>query len=239
MSEEVSPVFQAGLAQLGLSPQVGEAFVRYRQELLEWNARFNLTAIKDPEEVMLKHFLDSLSLLQVYARPQNVRLLDIGTGPGFPGLPLKIARPDWHVTLIEATGKKTLFLQHMVDVLQLKNVEIIHGRAEEIAHKSAYRGAYDLVTARAVTALAGLLECSAPFCKVGGTILLPKKGDMTDEFTQGKRAASQLGLRLKADTPVTLPGLNDGRRLLHWEQQKPCPPQYPRAWAVLTKNPLG
>ncbi|GER91580.1 hypothetical protein KDW_57420 [Dictyobacter vulcani] len=175
MSEEVSPVFQAGLTQLGLSPQVGEAFLRYRQELLDWNARFNLTAIKDPEEVMIKHFLDSLSLLQVYERQQEIRLLDIGTGPGFPGLPLKLARPDWHVTLIEATGKKTTFLQHIVDVFELKNVEIIHGRAEDIAHKRAYRGAYDLVTARAVTALAGLLECCAPSVKLAAPSSYPKK----------------------------------------------------------------
>ncbi|GCE16334.1 16S rRNA (guanine(527)-N(7))-methyltransferase RsmG [Dictyobacter kobayashii] len=227
MSEESSAVFRAGLAQLGLSQQHEEAFLLYRRELLDWNTRFNLTAIKEPEEVLLKHFLDSLTLLQAYDKQKDIRLLDIGTGPGFPGLPLKIARPDWKVTLIEATGKKTIFLQHIVDLLQLKNVEIIHGRAEDIAHKRNYRGTFDLVTARAVSALAALLECSAPFCRIGGSIILPKKGEMGEEFLQGKRAASLLGTRLKADLPVTLVGLDDGRRLLHWEQYKACPHSIP------------
>lgn len=239
MSEDLLSVFRSGLEQLGLPQSLEEAFLLYQRELLDWNTRFNLTAIKDPGEVLIKHFLDSLSLLQVYASSEDIHLLDIGTGPGFPGLPLKIVRPDWKVTLIEATGKKTTFLQHIVDLLQLKDVEIIHGRAEDIAHKRGYRGTYDLVTARAVSSLAALLECSAPFCRVGGAIVLPKKGEMGDELTQGKRAARLLGVRLKNDIPVTVNGLDDGRRLLYWEQYKACPTQYPRSWAALTKNPLA
>ncbi|GHO82833.1 16S rRNA (guanine(527)-N(7))-methyltransferase RsmG [Dictyobacter formicarum] len=239
MSEDLLSVFQAGLEQLGLPQQLEEAFLLYRQELLDWNTRFNLTAIKDPGEVLIKHFLDSLSLLQAYDQQKDIRLLDIGTGPGFPGLPLKIVRPEWRVTLIEATGKKITFLQHIVDILQLKNVKIIHGRAEDIAHQRNYRGAFDLVTARAVSSLSALLECSAPFCRVGGAIVLPKKGEMGEELAQGKQAASLLGTRLTADVPVTLKGLDDGRRLLCWEQYKVCPLQYPRSWAVLTRNPLA
>src|SRR5690349_10474973 len=126
MSENVSTAFQAGLTLFGLQDREA-AFLHYREELLEWNSRFNLTAIKDPEEVLIKHFLDSLTLLEVIDQPNTpsmLRLLDIGTGPGFPGLPLKIAHPEWHVTLIEATGKKTTFLRHIVDVLHLQNVEI-------------------------------------------------------------------------------------------------------------------
>ncbi|GLV56162.1 ribosomal RNA small subunit methyltransferase G [Dictyobacter sp. S3.2.2.5] len=238
MSEDFLSVFQSGLEQLGLPQSLEEAFLLYRQELLDWNTRFNLTAIKDPGEVLIKHFLDSLSLLQIYDAQKEIHLLDIGTGPGFPGLPLKIARPEWKVTLIEATGKKTTFLQHMVDLLHVKDVEIIHGRAEDIAHKRGYRGNFDLVTARAVSSLSALLECSAPFCRVGGAIVLPKKGEMGDELVQGKRAARLLGVRLKSDIPVTLNGLDDGRRLLYWEQYKTCPTQYPRSWAALTKSPL-
>jgi 16S rRNA (guanine527-N7)-methyltransferase len=231
-------VFQEGLQRLGLSGELEAAFLRYRQELLEWNTRFNLTAIKDPEEVMTRHFLDSLSLLAVYPQDETT-LLDIGTGPGFPGLPLKMARPHWRVTLVEATNKKVTFLRHMVEVLELEHVEVIHGRAEELGQKPAYRSAFDLVTARAVAALPALLEYCAPYCRVGGAIILPKKGELLEEMVQGKRAAAQVGAVLEADTEVDLPGINDGRRLLTWRQQKRCPEQYPRSGAAMAKRPLG
>src|SRR6266581_7436313 len=126
-----NPTLQAfleGLNQLGLelTEQQLDQFLWYQQELLDWNTRINLTAITDPEEVLIKHFLDSLSLLLVYDKPQT-RLLDIGAGAGFPGLPLKIVRPEWQVTLLEATGKKVTFLQHMIEMLQLEGVVAIHG----------------------------------------------------------------------------------------------------------------
>jgi len=215
-----------------------EQFLRYRQELLDWNTRMNLTAITGPEEVLIKHFLDSLSVLKVYDNPRT-RLLDIGSGAGFPGLPLKIVRPQWQVVLVEATRKKVAFLQHMIETLQLKNVEVVHARAEDVGHKQEYRAAFDVVTARAVASLPALLEYTAPFCRVGGQIILLKKGALEDELAQGKRAASELGAILKADVAVTLPGLEDGRRLLVWEQQKLSPKQYPRSGAVMTKKPLG
>ncbi len=247
MYEDVSSQFLDGLYQLGLADrESGEhtddvlfsKFLRYQQELLEWNAKFNLTAITDPEEVQLKHFLDSLSLLQVYDR-QHAHLLDIGSGAGFPGIPLKIARPEWRVTLLEATGKKALFLRHMIDVLQLNEIDVVHGRAEEIAHEKKYRSSFDIVTARAVASLSSLLEYCAPYSHVKGLIVLPKKGDLTEELMQGERAATQLGTLLKADQPVKLPGLIDGRRLLVWEQIKPCPPQFPRSGSAMAKKPLG
>src|SRR5437667_1027723 len=174
----------------------------------------------------------------VYDVP-DVRLLDIGAGAGFPGLPLKIVRPQWHVVLLEATGKKVSFLQHVIEILQLEDVVAVHGRAEELAHKAEYRASFDVVTARAVASLPTLLEYSAPFCRVGGQIVLLKKGAMEDEITLGKRAAKEVGAVLKSDVAVTLPGLTDGRRLLVWEQQKLCPKQYPRGGATMAKNPLG
>jgi 16S rRNA (guanine527-N7)-methyltransferase len=240
MSANVSSAFVEGLQQLKIAPEetLVASFLRYREELLEWNARFNLTAIKDPTEILLKHFLDSLSLLTVYDQP-HARLLDIGSGAGFPGLPLKIIRPGWQVTLLEATGKKTQFLRHIVETLQLSQIEVVHTRAEELAHQQAYRGAFDVVTARAVSALPTLLEYTAPYCTIGGNIILPKKGDLAEEIVQGQRAASLLGVALKADVPITLPGLNDGRRLLVWEQRKLCPPQYPRNGSAIAKKPLG
>lgn len=212
-------------------------FLRLRQELLDWNTRVNLTAITDPVDVLLKHFLDSLTLLEV-GSAKRARVLDIGAGAGFPGLPLKLARPQWELVLLEATGKKVAFQRHIIEALGLQAIEAIHGRAEEIAHKPGYRGSFDLVTARAVASLPALLEYAAPFCRVGGRILLPKKGDLAAELEQGKRAASALGLLFKADQRVTLPGLDDGRRILVWEQVKLCPPQYPRSGSAMAKKPL-
>ena len=148
-------------------------------------------------------------------------------------------RPDWQVVLLEATAKKVTFLQHVIETLQLQEIVAVHGRAEEFAHKQEYRAAFDLVTARAVAPLPALLEYAAPFCRVGGQVILPKKGELTEELAQGERAARQLGSLLKADVAITLPGLIDGRRLLVWEQQKPCPTRFPRSSAAMAKRPLG
>ena len=240
MVEGLSNNFFAGLKHLclSLSDQQLAQFLRYQQELLDWNTRFNLTAITDPEDVQIKHFLDSLSLLAVYDEPQTY-LLDIGSGAGFPGLALKIVRPEWNITLLEATGKKVTFLRHMIEILQLEGIVAVQGRAEELAHQEAYRAKFDLVTARAVASLSALLEYSAPYCRVGGSIVLPKKGELVDELAHGKRAAVQVGATLKADVVVEVPGLADGRRLLVWRQPKACPEQYPRVGAVMVKKPLG
>jgi 16S rRNA (guanine527-N7)-methyltransferase len=240
---QISPTLQTfleGLHKLGLelTEHQSKQFLHYQQELLDWNTRMNLTAITDPDEILIRHFLDSLSLLIVYDRPR-ARLLDIGTGAGFPGLPLKIVRPQWHVLLLEATGKKINFMQHIIEILQLDNVVTVHGRAEELAHQAAYRASFDVVTARAVASLPVLLEYAAPFCRVEGQIVLPKKGDITEELAQGKRAALQVGAVLKDDVAVLLPGLEDGRRLLVWEQVRKCPGQFPRSGSMMAKKPLG
>src|SRR5260221_4110073 len=163
MGETLPGVFIEGLRLLGLrvTERQLDQFLRYQQELLDWNTRINLTAITDPEEVLLRHFLDSLSLL-VYDRAET-RLLDIGTGAGFPGLPLKIVRPQWQVVLLEATGQKVAFLQHIIEALQLKNVVALHGRAEELGHKAGYRASFDVVTSRALASLPTPLEYAAPF----------------------------------------------------------------------------
>ena len=225
-----------------LDPAIGEQqveqFLRYRQELIEWNGRFNLTAITDPTEILFKHFLDSLSLLTAFDRPQ-ARVLDIGAGAGFPGIPLKIVRPGWQVVLLEATGKKVTFLQHVIETLRLYDIEAVKGRAEELARQQSDRASFDLVTARAVASLPVLLEYAAPYCRVGGQIILPKKGDITEELAQGKLAARQLGAVLRDDKTVTLPELEDGRRLLVWEQVKKCPEMFPRSGSIMAKKPMG
>lgn len=253
MAEEALRGFVAGLRQVGsdiegasesdassfrLDAPIVAQFLRYRQELLDWNGRFNLTAITDPDDILVKHFLDSLSLLTV-CDPPVARVLDIGAGAGFPGIPLKIARSRWQVTLLEATGKKVTFLKHVIETLHLDGIEAIHGRAEELARHPDDRGGFDIVTARAVAALPVLLEYAAPYCRVGGQMIFPKKGALREELLEGKRAARQLGAVFKADVPVTLPGLDDGRRLLVWEQCASCPAQYPRGGSVMAKKPLG
>lgn len=221
-----------------ISEQQVEQFLLYRRELLEWNTRFNLTAITDPDEILVKHFLDSLSLLTVYSQ-ERAHVLDIGAGAGFPGLPLKIVRPQWRVVLLEATGKKVTFLRHMIETLHLRDVEAVQGRAEEVAHQQEYRAKFDLVTARAVASLPMLLEYAAPFCRVGGVSVFPKKGELADQLARGKRAAAQLGAAFQDDRAVTLPGLDDGRRLLVWKQVRPCPQPFPRSGSAMTKKPLG
>ncbi len=232
--------FEQGLRLLDLriSAQQLEQFMLYRRELLEWNSRFNLTAITDPGDILIKHFLDSLSLLTIYPQ-ERARALDIGAGAGFPGLPLKIMRPHWRVVLLEATGKKVVFLQHMIEVLRLQDIEAVQGRAEDMARQPAYRSTFDLVAARAVASLPTLLEYAAPYCRVGGVMIFLKKGDLDEEVARGKQAAAQLGAVLRDDRVVTLPGLNDGRRLLLWKQTRPCPAQFPRNGSVMAKKPLG
>jgi 16S rRNA (guanine527-N7)-methyltransferase len=241
MFEEAPDIFTAGLQQLGLDAHDNAMLERlflYRQELLDWNTRMNLTAITDPGEVLIKHFLDSLSLL-IACDGVEQRVLDVGSGAGFPGLPLAIVRPQWQITLLEATGKRVTFLRHVIDTLKLTNVVAVQGRAEELAHHHNYRASFDVVTARAVAALATLLEYCAPYCHVGGSIILPKKGDLAEELAQGKLAAGQLGAAFEHDIPVTLPGLSDGRRLLVWKQRKECPERFPRHGSAIAKKPLG
>jgi len=234
----------AGAAALGLALDGArvERFARYRDLLLDWNTRVNLTAITDPAEVVTRHFLDALTcLLGVPAewRSRELRLIDVGSGAGFPGLPLALVLPEWRVTVLEATGKKVRFLDAVLRDLGLTNVQTVTGRAEEVAHAAAHRGAYEVVTARAVAALPTLLEYCAPFARLGGRLILPKKGDLAAELTAGERAAPLLGARLLNAVLVTVPPLDDGRVLLLAHQERSCPPHYPRAAGAPVKRPLG
>ncbi len=234
-----------GASQLGVpldARQLGQ-FARLRDLLLDWNTRINLTAIADPAEVVTKHFLDSLTC--VLALPREAResprsVLDVGAGAGFPGLPLAIALPAWRVRLLEATGKKVRFIEAAIADLALPNASAVAGRAEELAHRPASRGAYDVVTARAVAALPTLLEYCCPFARVGATLVFPKKGELAAELAAGARAASILGAELLPPIPVpSLAGLTDDRVLIVAHQWRPCPPQYPRAAGAPVKRPLG
>jgi 16S rRNA (guanine527-N7)-methyltransferase len=219
-----------------------EQFQRLRALLLEWNERVNLTAITDSLEIEARHFLDSLTCaLALPPHQWNVplRVLDIGSGAGFPALPLAIAFPRWQVTSLDATGKKIHFQQEVVANLGLDNARPLHGRAEELVRQPGERSRYQFVTARAVAALPTLLEYCCPFTYTSCRIVLPKKGDLTDEIAAGQRAAAQLGAHLLDPMPVTIPPLDDGRVLIVADQMRRCPPQYPRPGGAPSKHPLG
>jgi 16S rRNA (guanine527-N7)-methyltransferase len=241
----------AGLASnakafgVSLDEEQVAAFGRYRELLIEWNERFNLTAITDPQEVVTRHFLDSLSVaLAVPADLRQtaagaVRAIDVGSGAGFPGLALAIAFPAWRVTVLEATGKKVKFLEHVVSALRLRNARTVAGRAEVLAHDKEERGRYDLVLARALAPLPTLLEYCQPFARAGGLTIAQKKGEIMEELAQGRAAAALLGGNVEAPVPVSAPGLDDGRVLIVVRQERLSLPLYPRAAGAPTRHPLG
>lgn len=221
--------------------QIGQ-FQQLQTLLLEWSARINLTAITDPNEIETRHFLDSLTCALAIPRHEwkrSFRVLDIGSGAGFPALPLAIAFPHWRVTSLDATGKKIRFQREVATTLELTNFGAAHGRAEELAQQPNERARYHLVTARAVAALPTLLEYCAPLTKPGGRIVMPKKGDLADEIAAGSKAALELGATLLPLISVTVPPLNDGRVLVVAEQRHRCRERYPRPAGAPAKHPLG
>jgi len=229
---------------LRLTDKQVAAFQRYYEELVAWNQKFNLTAITDYQQVQIRHFLDSLSVLlsdQVrltLGRPES-RAIDVGSGAGFPGIPLKLVYPRLHLTLLEATGKKVGFLQHMIDCLDLQQVTAIHGRAEELGHDPAHRETYDLALARAVAEMAVVAEYTLPFCKVGGWAIIQKGEAGGAEAWAANRAIQLLGGELSRVLPVELPGLPEDRSLVILEKLAPTPPAYPRRPGIPTRRPLS
>jgi len=234
---------KSGAAKLGLKlkPQQIEQFNIYYQELLEWNRRMNLTSITDSREVQIKHFLDSLTIFLALKKPidaKNLNLIDIGTGAGFPGLPLKITFPDFNLTLLEATTKKAIFLRHLVQKLDLDGFEIIARRAEETAHKIQYRQRFDIVLARAVASLSTLAELTLPFCIINGKVIIQKKGNIEDELNQAIRAIEILGGSQPVLKKVELPEFTDNRYLIIIDKISPTPTKYPRHSGMPAKRPI-
>jgi 16S rRNA (guanine527-N7)-methyltransferase len=221
---------------LPLSSTQIDQFTAYAAELRRWNERVNLTAIADDTGIVTRHFLDSLRCARSWgAEPQ--RLVDIGAGAGFPGLPLKILRPALELTLVESIAKKAAFLRHMVDTLGLTNVQIMIARAEVAGRDPAQRERYDVAVARAVAELRVLAEYCLPLCRIGGRFLAPKGAQIEEELRSAQPAIGQLGGRLMAVEPVELPEL-EPRTLVVIEKITATPPQYPRAPGVPAKRPL-
>lgn len=210
-------------------------FDLYLKELLAWNKKFNLTAITDPKEIRIKHFEDSLSLLQaIPLKEQSV--IDVGTGAGFPGIPLKIVCPEIKLTLLEATQKKVEFLKHIVSVLNFQDVEIFWERAEEIVKNK--RESFDIALSRAVAKLNVLCEYCLPFVKIGGMFIAYKEKEIEKEVEEAKNAIHILGGKLKEIKKVKLPGSEIVRSLVIIEKVSPTPTQYPRRAGMAKKRPL-
>jgi 16S rRNA (guanine527-N7)-methyltransferase len=232
-----------GAKKLGLRLSTGqlEQFRIYYQELVDWNLRMNLTAVTDYEEVQVRHFLDSLTVTMAMtsqAADGSINAIDVGTGAGLPGVPLKILWPAIRLVLLEATVKKAKFLEHLVTMLGLADVEVVVGRAEVVAHEARYRERFDLVLSRAVASLPALAELTLPFCAVGGTFISQKKGDISQEVRQASRAVVVLGGMIREVKRVELEELSDGRSLVVIDKVKATPDKYPRRPGIPVKRPL-
>ncbi len=210
----------------------------YERELLEWNTRFNLTAIDNPETIHTKHFLDSLTCVVAMQDTPIGRVLDLGTGAGFPGLPLKILYPKMRLTLVDSVGKKVKFCRHIVKVLQLEGVDVIQGRAESLGHQAIHREQYDWSIARAVAIMPVLMEYLLPFVKVGGKALAMKGQDAHAEAHTADHAIRILGGHLQRLVPITLPGVADERHLIVVDKVAATPKKYPRRTGAPAKKPL-
>lgn len=221
-----------------LSPSQVKLFTTYENELLIWNEKFNLTAIRDSEGIRTKHFLDSLSILVELKSPTPLRLIDVGTGAGFPGIPLKILIPTMQLTLVESVGKKASFCRHIADTLKLENVEVVTARAEDLGQNPLYREKFDWAVARAVASMPVLAEYLLPLVRVGGAILAQKGESAHAEVQSAEKALRILGGNLRKITSVTLPSIAEERFLVIMDKKAATPPQYPRRAGLPLKKPL-
>lgn len=217
--------------------QIGQ-FLKYYEILVEWNSFMNLTGITEYEEVIQKHFVDSLALCKAINVNEAESLIDIGTGAGFPGIPLKIAYPHLQVTLLDSLQKRIKFLNEVLSQLGLNGVETIHGRAEDFAKPSMKRESYDLCVSRAVANLASLSEYCLPYVKVGGYFIPYKSGKIEEEMESSKKAVFLLGGKIEEEVKFMLPESDISRSLIKIKKISATPKKYPRKSGMATKEPL-
>lgn len=233
--------FYQALATQGivLTEKQKQAFETYFHLLVQWNQKINLTAITDKNEVYLKHFYDSVApILQGHLQDQNLKLLDIGAGAGFPSLPMKILFPQLKVTIIDSLNKRITFLKHLAEELELDGVAFYHGRAEDYGQNKAFRGQFDLVTARAVARMQVLAELTIPFLKVGGQLIALKASAAEDELQEAQPALQTLFAKVETSLDYQLPN-GDSRNLTLVSKKKETPNKYPRKAGLPNKKPLS
>ena len=214
------------------------SLITYEKELIEWNQKFNLTAIRDVESIRVKHFLDSFSCVLAWQGTPPHRLIDVGTGAGFPGLALKILYPQMKLTLVESVGKKAMFCQHIVSVLGLEQVNVVQARAEDLGQNPQHREKYDWAVARAVANLSVLSEYLLPLVERNGMMLAQKGESGPAEAQSAEKAMKLLGGKLKQLIPVNLPGVADDRYLVLVDKIVATPHNYPRKPGIPAKTPL-
>ena len=223
---------------LTLSDTQIQQFMTYYEMLIERNKVMNLTAITEYEEVINKHFIDSLSIIKVYQNKDNIKVLDMGTGAGFPGIPLKIAFPNWNITLLDSLNKRVNFLNDVINQLKLNNITAIHGRAEDYGKETHYRETYDLCVSRAVAKLSTLSEYCLPYVKINGYFIPYKAGNIDTEVKESQRAIKILGGTLEKVEQFQLPNTDMERSLIVIKKISHTPKQYPRSTGKPSKEPI-
>lgn len=213
-------------------------FNKFYELLIEWNGFMNLTGITDYSEVNCKHFTDSLAAVKVVDFQNDMRVIDVGTGAGFPGIPLKIVYPELRVTLLDSLGKRVKFLNEVIQSLELKTIEAVHGRAEDFIKQNGKRESYDLCVSRAVANLASLSEYCLPYVNTGGYFISYKSGDVDSELEESEKAIRILGGQIETVEKFNLPGTDISRSLVKIKKTKETPKKYPRKAGTPTKEPL-
>ena len=214
------------------------AFSRYFETLVEWNEKINLTAITDPQDVAVKHMIDSLSCYDETIFKNGATMIDVGTGAGFPGLPLKIFRPDLKLTLFDSLNKRILFLKAVADILGITDINFVHSRAEDGGKSKQFREQYDIAVSRAVARLNVLCEWCLPFVTVGGFFIALKGSKYSLEVDEAQGALQRLGGEITKIQNIKLPGLDDVRAVIYIKKIKKTPSSYPRRPGTAEKNPL-
>ena len=213
-----------------------EQFFAYMNLLIEWNKKMNLTAIIEPNEIILKHFIDSITILKEI--DSNSKIIDVGTGAGFPGIPLSIMNPTLKITLADSLNKRLIFLQEVIKELGLKNIEIIHARAEELGQNKKYRECFDVATSRAVANLSTLSEYLIPLVKIDGKVISMKAGNAQVEIHEAQKAINVLGGRIESIEEFTLPQTDIERTIIMINKERYTPNNYPRKAGVPSKDPI-
>lgn len=219
-----------------LTDKMQQQFEDYMKLLLEWNEKINLTAITEEDDIILKHFIDSLTILKYVEKGKSV--VDVGTGAGFPGIPLKIAREDVNVTLVDSLNKRLLFLEEVISKLQLKEVKTLHFRAEEFGQNKKYRESFDIATSRAVANLSTLVEYLLPLVKVGGICICMKGSEVEEELEESKKAIQILGGEIEKVEEFTLPESDIKRNIIIIRKKSSTPYKYPRKPGTPAKEPI-